>query len=151
MSSTSLVAEAIAVEGLQIQFGNGASPEHFTTVANVSDLTLPLAADTADVTNVGDTWRRRIATLLDMGKIKFKIFWVMTEPTHENAITGNVRGLRYLFKNRILANVKVLYPDGSNSEDDFPAYVTGFSISGKVGGVFEADIELSNSGEPTLV
>ncbi len=81
-SSTSAIAGAIAVEGMQIKFGNGASPEVFTTVCNVSDITLPLTADVVDITNVGDMWRRRISTLLDMGKIKFKVFWVMTEPTH---------------------------------------------------------------------
>ncbi len=151
MPSTSLIAAAVAVEGLLIQFGNGGSPETFTTVANVGDVTLPLKADTVDVTNVGDHWHRRISTLLDMGSIKLKVFWVMTEPTHENLVTGAVRGIRYIFMNNILANVKVIYPDGFTSTDSFPAYVTSFSISGKVGGVFEAEVELSNSGQPTMV
>lgn len=149
-SSTSGVAAGIAVEGLQLQAGNGASPETFTTICNVADFNEPLIADTADVTNVGDTWRRRISTLLDMGKIKFKIYWVMQESTHENSISGNIRGLRYLFINRILCNWKVIYPDANNSTDYFAAFVTGFSVTGKVGSVFEAEIELSNDGPATL-
>lgn len=150
-TTTSLIAEAIAVEGLLLQVGDGQSPQVFNTVCNVSDYTEPLTADVVDVTNVGDHWRRRISTLLDMGKIKFKIFWVMTEPTHENDVTANVQGLRYIFTNNILADWQVIYPDGNSSQDSFPAYVTSFSITGKVGGVFEAEIELSNSGAPTLV
>lgn len=150
-SSTSTVAAAIAVENFQLQFGNGASPEVFTTVCNVSDFTLPLVGDTVEVTNVGDKWKRRISTLLDMGKMSFKLYWVMTEPTHENIVTGNIRGIRYLFINQILANVKAIYPDAGSSTDYFPAYVTAFNITGKVGGVFEATIELTNSGPPTLV
>lgn len=149
-SSTSGVAAGIAIEGFQLQAGNGASPETFTTICNVQDYNEPLLGETADVTNVGDKWRRRISTLLDMGKIKFKIFWVMEEATHENAISGNIRGLRYLFVNQILCNWKAIYPDANNSTDYFPAYVTGFSITGKVGGVFEAELELSNDGAPTL-
>jgi hypothetical protein len=42
------------------------------------------------------------------------------------------------------------YPDGQ-STDAFPAYVTGFHVTGKVGDVWRADVELSNSGAPTLV
>lgn len=150
-SSTSAVAAAVAVEGFQLQFGNGASPEVFTTVCNVSDFTLPLTGDTVEITNVGDKWKRRISTLLDMGKMSFKVFWTMTEPTHENIVTGSIRGIRYLFINQILANVKAIYPDAGSSTDAFPAYVTSFSISGKVGGVFEATVELMNSGPPTMV
>jgi hypothetical protein len=151
MPSTSAIAAGIAVEGFQLQFGNGASPEIFTTVCNVSDFTLPLVGDTTEITNVGDKWKRRISTLLDMGKMSFKVWWTMTEPTHENIVTGNIRGIRYLFINQILANVKAIYPDVASSTDAFPAYVTGFNISGKVGGAFEATIELTNSGPPTMV
>jgi hypothetical protein len=149
MPVTSLIAPAIAVEGLLIQLGNGASPEVYTTIANATDFTLPLINETVDVTNVGMSWRARIPTLSDMGKISFKIFWVMTEPTHENAVTGSVNGLRYMYFNKVLGQWNIIYPDASI--DNFAAYVTSFSITGKVGGVFEATIELSNSGAtPTL-
>ena len=50
-TGTSAIAAAIAVEGLLLNVGNGSSPETFYTVANVSDVTLPLAAKTVDVTN----------------------------------------------------------------------------------------------------
>jgi hypothetical protein len=151
MPSTSAIAAGIAVEGFQLQFGNGASPEVFTTVCNVSDFQLPLVGDTVEVTNVGDKWKRRISTLLDMGKMTFKVFWVMTEPTHMNVVTGAIRGIRYLFIQQLLVNCKAIYNDGSTSTDYFPAYVTKFDINGKVGGVFEASIELTNSGPPTMV
>jgi hypothetical protein len=142
--STSAIAAGYSVQGLQIQVGFG-SPPQYTTVCNASDYTIPFAAEVADVTNVGDQWRARVSTLLDMGKMKFKVFWVMTEPTHENQVNGIVYGLRYIYINRLLASWKFIYPDGNNSADTFQAYVTGFSTSGKVGGVFEAEIELTAS------
>lgn len=150
---TSLLGPAIAVEGTLIQLGNGASPEVYTTIANATDVTLPLINETVDVTNVGMSWRARIPTLHDMGKIAYKLFWVMTEPTHENAITSGVSGLRYLYFNQILGNWKIVYPFPTNGTafDIFQAYVTSFSITGKVGGVFEAQVELSSNGTtPTL-
>lgn len=151
MAGTSAIAAAVAVEGLLLQMGNGASPETFNTIANVSDVTVPITADTIEVTNVSDAWRRRIPTLLDMGKVKFKIFWVMTEPTHRAAVTTAIEGLRYILLNRLLTSFKVIYPDGLNSTDYFGAFVTSFQITGKTGGVFEAEIELSNDNNPILV
>lgn len=153
MPITSALGPATPVAGLLLQIGNSSSPEAFQTIANATDLTVPITSDTVEVTNVGDTWKRRIATLLDMGKIAFKIYWMMEEPTHRNSVNGGTvgAGLRYVLVNRLVRDFQFIYPDGSNSTDAFPAYVTMFSITGKVGGVFEASIELSNSGEPSLV
>ncbi|TAK97439.1 MAG: hypothetical protein EPO08_21300 [Rhodospirillaceae bacterium] len=148
---TSAIAAAVAVEGLLLQVGNGASPQVYNTVSNIQDWNEPLIADTVDVTNVGDKWRRRISTLLDMGKMKFKLFWVMTEPSHSNIVRSGIQGIRYIYTQQILASWQIVYPDGLQSVDNFLAYVTSFSVTGKVGGVFEAEIELSNSGAPYLV
>ena len=148
--STSAVAAAIAVEGVVLQVGAG-SPVVFTSICNVQDWAEPNKADTVDVTNVGDQFKRRISTLLDIGVCKAKIFWVMTEPTHADLITGAVDGIRYLMLNRILAPWQIVYPMPTQPVDRFQAYVTGFDAMGKVGGVFEATIELSpNDGAPLL-
>ena len=145
-------AVAVAVEGLLIQVGNGASPEVFTTVANISDVTLPLKAKTVDVTNVSNNWMAEIPTLLQYGKITLKVFWVMEEVTHRNSTSTAVKGMRYLMFNKILADWQFIYPDGNTSTDAFSAYVTGFEISGKVGNVFEATMELSgNDQTPSFV
>jgi hypothetical protein len=150
-SQTSGVGAGLSFTGFQLQAGNGSSPETFTTICNVADFTMPLKADTVDVTNAGDLWRRRISTLLDMGTIKFKIFFQPQEATHENSISGLVRGLRYLLVNQTLVNWKAIYPTATpNSVDYFAAYVTGFNETGKVGDVFTAEIELSNNGAPVL-
>src|SRR5580693_2795186 len=129
---TSLIAPAVGVEGLLLLMGTGTSPETLACIANATDLNLPIIAETQDVTNVGSNWRIRFPTLHDMGKISFKIFWVMVEPTHRNsgASGGTIAdGLRYCLVNNVLANFAFVYPDGNNSTDAFPAYVTGFSIT----------------------
>lgn len=151
MPSTSILGSATAVEGLLIQVGDGASPQVFTTVANVTDFSEPVKADTVEVTNVGDHWKRRITTLLDMGSISFNIFWMMLDSTQDNVGTGPAGGLRYLMINSVLADWQVVYPDGSDSTDSFAAYVVSFAITGKTGDVFRAAITLANDGAPTLV
>jgi hypothetical protein len=149
--ATSPIGPAIAVEGLLLQIGNGQSAESFNTIANATDLSLPIMTDTVDVTNVGDSWKRRIPTLHDMGKIGFKVFWVMEEVTHRNSALNNIDGLRYCLVQSLLRDFQFIYPDGNESTDAFAAYTTEFGISGKVGGVFESSITLSNSGAPSLV
>lgn len=128
----------------------GTSSPATTEVVNVTDLSLPMVAETQDVTNIGDLWRRRFPTLLDLGKISFSIFWVMEETTHMNVAAG----LRGLLINQTLAYFKIAYPQGTQPSvpnDAFSGYVVGFQITGKVGKVYEAKIEVSNSGIPQLV
>jgi hypothetical protein len=149
-SQTSNTGAGLAFTGFQIQAGNGASPEVFQTVFNVADFTMPLKADIVDVTNAGDLWRRRISTLLDMGTIKFKIFYQPKEGTHQNGSQTAIRGLRLLMINQTLVNWKAIYPDSYTSTDYFSAYVVGFNETGKVGDVFTAEIELANNGAPIL-
>lgn len=153
MPCTSIIGPGQTVTGLLLQVGNAGSPETMATIANATDVTLPIIADVIDVTAFCDQWHRKIPTLNDMGKIAFKIYWVMEEPTHRNSVGGGTvgAGLRYLLINRLLRDYQFIYPDGNLSTDAFPAYVTMFSISGKVGAVFEAQIELTNSGAPSLV
>jgi hypothetical protein len=152
-SSTSAIAPAIAVEGLLIQVGNALSPETMQTIANATDFAEPVMTDVLEVTNVGDSWKRRIPTLHDMGKISFKVYWVMEEYTHRNSLNTAPQGagLRYLLIQSLLRDYQFVYPDGNNSTDAFPAYVTSFAVTGKVGGVFEAAVELANNGVPSLV
>jgi hypothetical protein len=151
LTPTSPMGAAVAVEGLLLQIGNGVSPDAFNTIANVTDWSMPIMVDTVDVTNVGDNWKRRIPTLHDMGKIGFKVYWVMEDVTHRNSAFNNIDGLRWCLITSALRDFQCIYPDGNNSTDAFPAYTTEFGITGKVGGVFEASITLSNSGAPSLV
>lgn len=151
-TSTSAIAASIAIEGMALQIATSSSPPVFNSVANVQDWNEPNKSETVDVTNVGDKYRRRIATLLDLGICKAKIFWVMTEPTHENAIAAAIHGLRYIWQQQELTLFQVVYPMTAQPVDRFYAYVTGFQITGKVGNVFEAEIEFSpNDGAPLLV
>ena len=149
-TTTSSIGAAIAVEGLLLQLGTG-TPIIYTTVCNLSDFSEANKSDVVEVTNVGDKYKRRIATLLDIGVCKAKLFWVMTEPTHMNAITSAIDGLRYLWINQILAPFQVVYPTSPVVNDKFYCYITSFAITGKTGGVFEAEIEFTpNDGNPTL-
>ena len=147
--STSALGPAVAVEGTLFQMDNGLSPDTFETVANVSEIMLPVIQKTVDVTNVGDQWVRTFPTLKDMGKISLKLFWQMADGSQNNS---SPYGLRYCLVTypAPLRIFKVLYSDVAQSQDVFPGYVTGFQVTGAVGKVWEASIDIANSGAPTL-
>ncbi len=148
-TQTSTFGAQLGTEGVLIQANIG-SPAAFATICNAYDWTMPTKANTVETTNFGDAWIRRFPTLLDMGNITFKVYFLPLEPTHNNTLASTTTGLRYLMLNKILTNFKIVYPDGSSSSDTFPAYVTDVSIDGKVGDVFHGSIQLSNNGAPTL-
>ena len=156
VNQTSTIGAGVATAGLVISVSNSSSPETFQAIANASELKIPTLAEVVDVTNFGDLWRRRLPTLLDIGKIDFKIQWQMEDPSHNNSTPY---GLRYLLINRILRDWQIAYPNGASvtgsfpatgSTDAFSAYVTKFEISGMVGKTFEASLELSTAGAPSF-
>jgi predicted secreted protein len=151
------LGHALSIAGLLLQVDNGASPDTFQTVANVTDLKLPLSCATVKVTNIGDLWEAMFPTLHSMGKIAFTLQWIPEEVTHRNSPSaGSVgAGLMWLFMNANtsgqagLRNWQLIIPDGNNSTIAFPAFVTDFAIDAKVGNVFQASIELTHPGGAT--
>src|SRR6185369_4208948 len=150
MACTFSFGAQLGTQGTLIQALIG-SPAAYATIANAYDFTLPTKANTVETTNFCDAWIRRFPTLLDMGNITFKVYFIPLEPTHNNTIASTTTGLRYLMINKILTTFKIVYPNNSNTSDVFPAYVTDVSIDGKVVDVFHGSIQLSNNGAPTTI
>lgn len=141
---------ALASEGTLLQMGNGSSPESWQTVANVGDISGPAFDSTiVDVTSHSSQapFRQKIPTLLDIGATTFKCFWVMTNPTHMNALTGGFPGIRYAYFNRELIQIRLKYTDGTSS-DAFNCYVTKLGQMATVAGVYEMNVTLTGTGSP---
>jgi Lambda phage tail tube protein, TTP len=154
LTQTSPIAAAIDFQGILLQMAVAGSPLTYQTIANVGESwSMPITAEEVEITNAGDAWKRKITTLKDMGKITFTIYWAMQDQTHKNVqtLSPTLAGLRYLLINNVLTDFAFVYPDGDLSTDYFPAYVSGFQVKGKIGGVFTAEITLTNAGPPTLV
>ena len=156
MSSTSVFGHGLPVEGSLLQIDNGASPDAFVTIANVQDIAIPILAETQDVTNIGDDWRSRITTLKDMGKIALTVFWQPEDPTQNNSAGGGSvpSGLMYNLIRNQLRNFQLMIYNVTTAAFvatlAWPGYVSGFHITGKVGGVWMAKVEFVNSAAPSL-
>lgn len=156
-ASASLLGADLPVAGLSVSVGTAGSPEGMSVIANAEDYNQAMKSTVVMVTNVTDTYVRRQPTVIDPGAPSFKIFWVPLEPSHRNSINGGTQaaGLRYLMINRLLRDWQIGYPADANGDlatDAFKAFVTDFGITGKVAGVFEAQITLGiNDSNPSFV
>jgi Lambda phage tail tube protein, TTP len=148
-------ATAIAIPAINtlLQYGNGASPEVWTTVANIGDLGGPQMSSTVqDVTSqsTGDYFRRKIQTLLDCGMISAPLYFVPGDPGHQALLgiytgrSGNTGNPTYW---------RVLFPVAAGNPQIgyvFTGWLTKFSLKEPVAGVIEAAIEIDLTGPPNI-
>lgn len=140
-----MLTNATPAYGTFLKMGDGATPETFSTVAEVNDLDLPeIKANYEDVTNHDSAgWEESIPTLLSGGEVGFKVNWL---PTH--ATQNETTGLLYATLNRVKKNWKIVLPNNVKTFS-FAAYVS-VKPSAKVKGALEADIKLKITGPVTV-
>lgn len=142
------LSNAVKSFGTFLNIGDGATPENFTTIAEVtSALGFSMSAKQEEVTShsSGDPWRQFISTLLDGGNIPLDINFVPTESTHSYS-----SGLLRDFKNRTRRNFQMVFPDGFNTTWTAPCNVADFKTQAPMDGVLKASITLKVAGMPTL-
>lgn len=140
------MTQAVPSHGTQLQIGDGGSPETFTTIAEVLDISGPsVEVDTEDVTSHDSGgWREHIATLVDAGEVEFEINFIPGNATH-----GPTAGLWQKLVNRAKGNYKLIFPTTPVTTCQFSAYVTNFELEAPVAGVLRASVTLRVIGAPT--
>lgn len=139
---------AKSAHGVLVKMSDGGSPEVFTTIAEVLDVSGPgFKLTSIDVTNQDSTnhWREKIGGLLDGGQLTFSCNWIPSGTTQ-----GNTAGLLYLLRTRTKRNVKVVWPDSLSTTWTLPVIVTEFSPDNAQDGQMKVSITLDVAGEPTL-
>lgn len=141
-------AAAQAAINTLFQIGDGASPEVWATVANVGDITGPgMSVNLVDVTShsTGTPWREFLPTLLDGGKISFKLFYIPTDASHNNSA-----GLLSYFTGRAKKHAQLVFPDMAATKFTFYGFVIGLPVTATVAGVLEMSVDFQITGQPTL-
>lgn len=139
---------AVSAFGTLLKIGNGASPEVFTTVAELRTISGPtLTAETIDVTthNTPTPFRRYISGLLDGGEVTFDINFIPTDATH-----GYSTGLLKDMTDRTRRNFQIVFPDTGTTTWLLPTVITGFEMSSDPADVLMASVTLKVAGPPTL-
>jgi hypothetical protein len=137
-----MTTNATPAYGTLLKLGDGATPEVFTTIAEVGDLEAPeILLATEDATSHdSDGWEETVGTLLSGGEPSFKINWQPTDATHDETT-----GLLYSILNRVKKNFKIVLPNTAKTFS-FSALVTGFKPLQPVKGLLQAEIKLKISG-----
>lgn len=131
--------------GTQLQRGDGATPEVFTTIANVTSISGPsFALDTIDVTahDSANGIREFVAGLVDVGEISLDLNFDPSETTHT--------GLRDDLINRIARHFKLVFPVSPAVTWSFTALVTAFSLNEPMDDKLSGSVTLKISGLPTF-
>lgn len=143
------MSNAIAAKGTLLKMGDGASPEVFNTIAEVTNVDPPkLSAKMLDTTNHSSTggWEEKLPGILSGGQVSFDINYIPTDSTH-----GATTGLLKALKDRLLKNFKVVFPDSPATTWTFAGYVSEFAAGAPVDGKLAAKVTIDVTGVPTLV
>jgi hypothetical protein len=135
--------------GTQLQIGDGATTEVFTTIAEVNDISGPsIETETIETTshdNV-DGYKTYIAGLSDGGEVTFSINYDLTLPTH-GAVTGNIT-LAAL--NRTIRNFRIVLLEQGGQSWSFRGLVTNFETKYPAGDKQTAEITIKVLNKPQL-
>jgi predicted secreted protein len=141
-------SNALSAFGSLLKIGDGATPENFTTIAEVADLGGPaLKLDAIEVTHHESPggWRENIGGLLTAGEVTFTLNFIPTEATHD-ASTGLIADMVA----RTKRNFQLVFPDVGSTTWSFAALVTGFEPKEPIDEKLSADVTLTVTGQPTL-
>ncbi len=129
--------------GTMFQVGDGASPETFTTVADVSDISGPsISLNAIDVTTHDSTdgWAEFVGGVIDAGEVSFDINFDPAETTHQN--------LRTLLTNRAVNNFRIVFPTSPVTTWQFAGLVTSYEVNAPVDDKLSASITIKITGKP---
>lgn len=143
-----MATAVVAAIGTLLKLGDGASPEVFSTIAEVRDIDGPtLSAEEIDVTNHSTTgnYAESISGLLDAGTVSFDVNYLPANSTHDAST-----GLLAEFEAKTRSNYQMVLTDTANTTQSFAAYVQQFSMRFPVREQNQAAVIIRIVGAPTL-
>ncbi len=149
--STTTGTTGIPAFGTQIQVLSQASPEAFTTIAGVGDITGPntqVAEVETTSHSTGIPHRTFIPTLIDDGDLSFPCYFNPSDPTHS---INSPFGLENLFQNRAVTDFQLVNTDPSHRTRKFRGFVKQLSETYPVQGVCTRQTTIRITSVPTDV
>jgi predicted secreted protein len=138
------MSDAAIGHGSAFAIGDGAGPEVFTEVAEVTSITPPnFVRDTVDATHMAspDKWREYVGGLRDAGTVSITVNFVPGGAAQDAIIAK--------FTADTVSNFKITFP---NAEAwTFAAWCTGFATEDPLEGKMTATATFKLSGKPAFV
>jgi hypothetical protein len=122
--------------------GDGASPEAFTAVGDVTSLNGPnITKDEIEVTALDSTAKEFLGALDDPGEITLELNWNPQDTEHVN--------LRTDAEGSTARNYRITWSDLSSTNVTFSAEVMEFSITAEANDAVKASVRLKINGALT--
>jgi len=134
--------------GSQLAYGDGASPEVFTKIAEVTSIGGPgLARGTVDATNLDspDDYAEFIGGLKDGGEVTFDVNFIPANSTQDQAT-----GFLSFFEDGLTRNWRITFPDSPASVWNFAGVFINFSPTIVADDKISGSATVKVSGKPTL-
>jgi len=133
---------ALVSQGMTIGIGDGASPEVYTTIADVISISGPGGSSAViDTTDLSSTAKEKRMGLPDEGQVTLEINYIPANVQH--ALLRSTRAAQ------TLVNFRITFTDSPMTTWTFAANVLGFSISNAVDAVTTASVTLEVTGSIT--
>lgn len=128
---------AVRSFGTLLKIGDGGGSEVFTTIADITSISMGISLGTEEVTpHDGSGWVERIATILDGGEVSFSLNF------NKAATQGFSTGVYADMAARTRRNFQIVLPTTVSSTGAFSGYVTGWNPTMEPDGVLTADLTI---------
>ena len=141
------MTQAFWAYGSIFQLGDAATPEVFTAVAEITELSfLDMSRDKIVVTNHAspDGYHEKLPGMRDAGKIAIKANWLPN-----NATQDEVTGILSKFNDNVLHNCKIIAA-GSIVTAAFACFVSNFKADLPLEKQGQLEFTVEISGKPTI-
>lgn len=113
---------ALPAQGCLLKVGDGASPEVFTTIGDITNFSGPDGSKgEIDTTDVAATAKSFLGALPDLGSIQFSMNYIPTDTQHAQVRSD------FLSSTSVSRNYKIVYTDSPETEQVFTGYVSAFA------------------------
>lgn len=135
---------ALASQGMLLGVGDAASPEVYTTISEISDISGPDgSAGEIDVTDLSSTAKEFKRGLTDNGSVTATMMFVPTDTQHAQLRTD------FNSATEVARNYRITFTDSPNTTWTFSAYVASFSITNSLDSSTTASLSLRIKGTIT--
>jgi hypothetical protein len=141
-------SEGVIGLGTLLKIGNGASPEVFSAIAEVKDITGPgLTSEFAEFTHQQSTggYREYKPTFKNSGEITFKCNFLPDDTTQGFSTSGLLKD----YEDQTLRNFQLLFPDTGATLASFAAYVANIQPTSPLAAALELNVTLRVTGPVT--
>ena len=136
------MSDAFWAFGSSFKMGDGGTPEYFTPVSEVIDMSTAFSRSSIEVTNQGSTqgWTEFVSGFRDGGVLTVQMNWLPNDATHDETT-----GLWEQFIDNENHNYQIILPDAL-ATIAFTGHITGFPPSLPVKDVAKVAVAIKISG-----